>query len=523
MPPSQQKPVSRVAKTLASTEFIAKLSSPWVCELRQDSMKAFCHLANRLIRQLDVDIAIYSFLPESQFTDAFVDSRRQQDTTEPPKRITDSATVICIDNLWQWDPVSAVAPYLRSASIMDQILTRLPCSEQGHTLVDWCKLSGRKNFPSLKTNLAMCTSDAGRQLLEDLFLCQKQVEEVKLIQMALLDVAFTLNAPNADKLVKSAEPLQAIPAAVFSTLCETKQYDYLPVVELGLAAAEAADISKAEDALIESRQPLSSTGNRTNIDHLLRKYENAIMLAHSEDASVASLTDDDALQNCRPILLNAIKDAYQLTNPDEVLLLLIRLVGLLPSRGCNPSVKPNAQLIEAIDGIFEAGLSSPASKGTSTERFFNNFSPESIGRSTLAAAYRRHLLPSYRESVRNVGFPQLVSPVVQMFRDLAAAHQDPASASPALQSLKHWPTTHSDPTILSSVGKLIAMSGVVGRRSPQPYTPSLVILVVHGTITWTLARNIISAVTRNTKEPLEVFIICNSLLRGRDVFHQCLS
>ena len=48
------------------------------------------------------------------------------------------------------------------------------------------------------------------------------------------------------------------------------------------------------------------------------------------------------------------------------------------------------------------------------------------------------------------------------------------------------------------------MSGVVGRRSPPPFAAPLVILVVHGTITWTLAREIVSAVTRNTPQPLEV-------------------
>ena len=53
--------------------------------------------------------------------------------------------------------------------------------------------------------------------------------------------------------------------------------------------------------------------------------------------------------------------------------------------------------------------------------------------------------------------------------------------------------------------KFIAMSGVVvGRRAPPVYGPGLVILVVHGTITWTLARDIVSAVTRNSAHPLEV-------------------
>ncbi len=39
----------------------------------------------------------------------------------------------------------------------------------------------------------------------------------------------------------------------------------------------------------------------------------------------------------------------QLTNVDEVMLILIRLTGLCPSRGCDPDAKSNAPLVEAID------------------------------------------------------------------------------------------------------------------------------------------------------------------------------
>lgn len=51
-----------------------------------------------------------------------------------------SASVICIDNMWHWDPISAVSAYFRSASLIDQVLTRLPCSDEGHTYVDWRQL-----------------------------------------------------------------------------------------------------------------------------------------------------------------------------------------------------------------------------------------------------------------------------------------------------------------------------------------------------------------------------------------------
>lgn len=56
-----------------------------------------------------------------------------------------------------------------------------------------------------------------------------------------------------------------------------------------------------------------------------------------------------------------------------------------------------------------------------------------------------------RECVKMGNFPQLISPVVQLFSDFAAAHYDPSSPTPALQSLRYWPTSHSDPTILSNV------------------------------------------------------------------------
>nr|CDS15293.1 retrovirus Pol polyprotein from type 1 [Echinococcus granulosus] len=504
------------------------LFSPWLCELRQDSITSFCDLVNRLIKKLEVAPEVYSFFPDSLLADQLVDSKRRQDAFEPLKVTNGSATVICIDNVWQWDPISAVNAYLRSASIVDQIFTRLPCSEEGHTLVDWRRLSKSRDFPSLQMILATSTSEAGRQLLMDLFLCQKQAEEIKLIQMSLIDVALNLNTPDVDKLIKSAEPFQAIPRAVFNILCQRKRYDYLPVVELAVAAAEAKAAATPEALKV------GSTATSASVEGLLRRYENALMLAHSEDAAsdASLLTDDDGLQHCRPILLNALRDASQLDNPDEVLLVLIRFIWLLPSRGCNPNSRANAPLINTIDSIFQTATSTASFKGSALEKFLKMHNPESMGRCLLGAAYRRHLLPAYRESVRYVGFPQLVSPVVQMFKDLTAAHHQPSAASSALQSLRHRSTVSaagstasdsSDPTLLSNVSKFIAMSGVVvGRRAPAPYAAPLVILVIHGTITWTLARDIVSAVTRNAPQSLEVLIVCNFLLRGRDVFHQCL-
>lgn len=87
-----------------------------------------------------------------------------------------------------------------------------------------------------------------------------------------------------------------------STLCQRKRYDYLPVIELAVAAAQAS--------VTENSKGASSTG-ATTVEGLLRRYENALMLSHCEDAAsdTSLLTDDDALKNCRPILLNAIRDA----------------------------------------------------------------------------------------------------------------------------------------------------------------------------------------------------------------------
>ncbi|VDM33017.1 unnamed protein product [Hydatigera taeniaeformis] len=509
MPSAHQKPLLRVVKSLSGTEFSSGLFSPWLCELRQDSIVSFCDLANRLIRKLEVSPEVYSFFSDSLLADQLIESKQRQDAFEPSKVTNGSAAVICIDNLWHWDPISAVDAYLRPASVVDQILTRLPCSEEGHTLVDWRRLSKNRDFPSLQMVLATSTSEAGRQLLEDLFLCQKRAEEVKLIQMALIDVALNLNAPDVDKLIKSGEPFQAIPRAVFNTLCQRKRYDYLPVVELGVAAAEAK-AAAASEAL-----KAGSSVTNAGVEGLLRRYENALMLAHSEDAAsdASFLTDDDGLQHCRPILLKALHDASQLANPDEMLLILIRFIWLLPSRGCNPNSRANSPLIDTIDGIFQATTSTASFKDSALARFLKKHNPESMGRCLLAVAYRRHLLPAYRESVRYIGFPQLVSPVVQMFKDLVAAHHQPSTASSALQSLQYRSTVsvrgsttsdNSDPTLLSNVSKLIAMSGVMGgRRAPLPYHASLIILITYGTITWTLAREIVSAVTRNAAQPLE--------------------
>nr|CDS25725.2 expressed protein [Hymenolepis microstoma] len=171
MPPARRKPSSKVVKILSGTEFTSGLFSPWLCELRQDSLLSFCDLANRLIKRLEVSPEFFSFFPESPLTDHMVESKKRQDSFEPVRITNGSASVICIDNMWHWDPISAVSAYFRPASLIDQILTRLPCSGEGHTFVDWSLLSKRKDFPSLEMILATTTSDAGRQLLEDLFLC----------------------------------------------------------------------------------------------------------------------------------------------------------------------------------------------------------------------------------------------------------------------------------------------------------------------------------------------------------------
>ena len=96
--------------------------------------------------------------------------------------------------------------------------------------------------------------------------------------------------------------------AFCSSLCQRKQYDYLPVVELAVAAAEAADVVASETPKGGDRgwNAAASTG----VEGLLRRYENALMLAHCEDAvsDAALLTEDDSLQQCRPILLNALRD-----------------------------------------------------------------------------------------------------------------------------------------------------------------------------------------------------------------------
>ncbi|VDO02338.1 unnamed protein product [Rodentolepis nana] len=120
--------------------------------------------------------------------------------------------------------------------------------------------------------------------------------------MALIDVALDLNAPDVDELMKSTDLFTAIPRSLFNTLCQRKRYDYLPVIELAVAVAQASATENSKSA--------SSTGT-TTVEGLLRRYENALMLSHCEDASsdASLLTDDDALKNCRPILLNAIRDA----------------------------------------------------------------------------------------------------------------------------------------------------------------------------------------------------------------------
>lgn len=72
---------------------------------------------------------------------------------------------------------------------------------------------------------------------------------------------------------------------------------------MALAVAETLDSVKQDVERDEEAKPIvDGVGTRTSVDHLLRKYENAIMLAHLEDSA------SDGLENCCPILLNAIKD-----------------------------------------------------------------------------------------------------------------------------------------------------------------------------------------------------------------------
>ena len=88
MPTATHKPLSRVIRPLSSTEFSSGLFSPWLCELRQDSLSSFCDLVNRLIKKLEVSPEIYSFFPDSPLTDLLVESKRRQDSFEPLVRLS---------------------------------------------------------------------------------------------------------------------------------------------------------------------------------------------------------------------------------------------------------------------------------------------------------------------------------------------------------------------------------------------------------------------------------------------------
>ncbi len=85
MPPIQQQPTSRVAASLSGTKYNSWLFSPWICELQQASMRAFSDLANQLIEHLEVASDVYSFLPESQFTESFVESKKRLELAKPEK------------------------------------------------------------------------------------------------------------------------------------------------------------------------------------------------------------------------------------------------------------------------------------------------------------------------------------------------------------------------------------------------------------------------------------------------------
>ena len=80
-------------------------------------------------------------------------------------------------------------------------------------------------------------------------------------------------------------------------------------MELAVAVAEATELAATETSKGGERG-WNATAT-TGVEGLLRRYENALMLAHCEDAAsdTSLLTEDDALQQCRPIFLNALREA----------------------------------------------------------------------------------------------------------------------------------------------------------------------------------------------------------------------
>ncbi|VDL99787.1 unnamed protein product [Schistocephalus solidus] len=455
------------------------------------------------------------------------------ETSQSHQDVTDQrrATVICIDKLWRWDPSAALLPFVRPSSIVDQILFSLSA-----VCVDWSPLSnfapiGVNDDPTpFRTPFSLFGDQSDHRLLGDLFCCTKQAEELKLLQKALLDAVFALDAASPDlDLIKRPnaviEQLRSLAAAVFTPVCSLQKFNYLSVIELALAAAEVLQSARNADATREVTGPLVDSGKgAVSVEHLLRKYENALALAHLDDAAV-DLTGD-SLKRCRPILLNAIQDATQLTHVDDVFLLIFRLIGLLPCIGCDPRAKQNSPLIEAIDRIISIGVSKrnpdATSHGLKGGLLLNRALPNSMGTSFLSAVHRRHLLPAFRDNVKNVGFPQVISPVVQMFSDFVAARLDPSSASAALQSLHHWPLPTPGTTFLSEMGKWIGMGS---QLKIPPFSTDLVVLVVGGTITWSLAREIVFAASKGSsdhKAPLEVLIICDSFLTGKEAITEIL-
>ncbi|BHF59396.1 hypothetical protein SprV_0100235300 [Sparganum proliferum] len=544
----QGRPPNTITQVLMKSQFSDRLSVPWVCELRclsgHDSIVSFCTAVAKILEQLPVAAEVYSFGPESRLaeliTTAIISEQNNSLVKEFPLHTSQSrqdatdkrrATVICIDNLWQWDPSAAVLPFLRPSSIVDQILCSLPAVN-----VDWSPLScvpiGVNGDPaSFRTPLSVFGDQTGHRLLEDLFCCTKQAEEIKVLQKSLLDAVFALDVvtPDLDPLIKRPnaviEQFQSLAAAVFTPACRLQKWNYFSVIELALAAAEVLQSVRNADATRELAGSLVDSGKgAVSVEHLLRKYENALALAHLDDAAV-DLTGD-SLKRCRPILLNAIQDAHQLAHIDDAFFLIFRLIGLLPCIGCDPRAKHNSPLIEAIDRIITIGVSNrnpdTISHGVKGGLLLDRALPRSTGTSFLSALHRRHLLPAFRDNVKNVGFPQVISPVVQMFSDFVAARLDPTSASAALQSLHHWPLPTPGTTFLSGMGKWIGMGS---RSKIPPFSTDLVVLVVGGTITWSLAREIVFAASKGSsdhKAPLEVLIICDSFLTGKQAITEVL-
>ncbi|CAH8842007.1 unnamed protein product [Trichobilharzia szidati] len=461
---------------------------------------------NSLLWSLKAVEEVYSFGQNSgkiasQFADFHAAvNRRRNLYNGADKR---SASVIFIDELAICDPIACLEPYTRPNHLLDLLFAEL--SPDGHRAnVSWQQMSicppfenksnGTKTSPEQLYTDLMLSMDSNTNLLLDEHLMLKEHASLSKIQQNLLFVAELINhdlpelsEPPRTKL-KWADLLRSQVKELFVPICKSGRFELLNHIQMALA------VINAFDSVTSRNRSHNIHDSVIGLDKLLVKYERSLLVASHTDAKLIQQLQKPT--HFEPILLNAYKEAMNLPNLDEMFLFVTHTINLMP---VHASVSDSVW--SAVREMFTLGRTK-SNESSVNQRVPGGLIPKGLSVNNLienikSFREKRAQLPSYNNLV-GTSQARYQSPLLQMMKDLVAARENPSEANPALNGLLHKPSSSSSGNWLGELSRFIRIPGGGGSDKFPPYKADYIILVLMGSLSFSLCRDLFEIVTSHS-------------------------